>query len=562
MAVADELIALLGYELTGEENARRYESTLSNLTKKAVQFGKVVGTAMVGASVLFAKSVVSTSAQFESYLATLETIEGSAEKAKSAMDWVSNFAKTTPYEVSQVTEAFVRLKAYGIDPLAENTMKVLGDTASAMGKPLMQAVEALADAQTGEFERLKEFGLKAKQKGDEVTFSWTQNGKELTKTVKKNATEIRGFILDTLGNRFSGAMDKQSKTWNGMVSNLADSWTDFKRRVGDYLFFGDLKANLQRVLDTIARLDADGTLDEWALNLSSALSTALYGVELFVERLIRHGSFIYQNIQDWESLGIALGIVVAWFMPAAAAALLLLLALDDLMTFFEGGDSKIGQWTQKFIADLQSGIDEIKALVNSWLDWMEEKFSFMGDLNPFKGVRLSESLKDIKYKSEKANQDAPGAIDRMLDGMDPSRHDARAAQSMHMEVGPSSRRGYRRAETSFEVQLEETLQQLLRNAEVKDDQGGAINKMLAGMDNLSANLSKMAGDAAATKIDQNVTDARQDNRQFPVTVSAPVTVNVTQAAQAPAAVGNAVGNAVKSAAQQRSQVESSPASFD
>ena len=43
---------------------------------------------------------------------------------------------------------------------------LLPNTASAMGKIVEQFVEAVADASTGEFERLKEFGIKASSEGD------------------------------------------------------------------------------------------------------------------------------------------------------------------------------------------------------------------------------------------------------------------------------------------------------------------------------------------------------------------------------------------------------------
>jgi len=52
----------------------------------------------------------------------------------------------TPYP-TEVTDAFVKLKAYGIDPQA-GALLAAGNAASAMGKGLNQAVEAIADAQT------------------------------------------------------------------------------------------------------------------------------------------------------------------------------------------------------------------------------------------------------------------------------------------------------------------------------------------------------------------------------------------------------------------------------
>ena len=373
MSIADELIAILGYETKGEGEAKRFEQTLDGLNKKLDSFatnaGKIAGYASLAVASgfgLLGKSVIETSAQFESYQATLETIEGSAEKARASLDWISEFGKTTPYDVAQVTDAFVKLKAYGIDPLADNALRVLGDTASAMGKPLEQAVEAFADAATGEFERLKEFGVKAKTQGDNVTFAWTENGKELTKTVKKNSNEIRAFLLDTLGGRFSGAMDRQSRTWNGMMSNLGDTWTDFKRRIGEAGFFGDAQANLQKVLDYLGKLDANGTLDRWAENISDALSKAMYFVELVAERIVRNITFIAEHFDKLEQplmvIGGVLGFLIARAFPLITIFSVLALVVDDFLSYLQGGESFIGGFIEK-IKELTGVSDDVaKAL--------------------------------------------------------------------------------------------------------------------------------------------------------------------------------------------------------
>ena len=373
MSIADELIAILGYEVTGEKDAKRFEKNLDGLNKKLDSFatnaGKIAGYASLAVASgfgLLGKSVIETSARFESYQATLETIEGSAEKARASLDWISEFGKTTPYDVAQVTDAFVKLKAYGIDPLADDALRVLGDTASAMGKPLEQAVEAFADAATGEFERLKEFGVKAKTQGDNVTFAWTENGKELTKTVKKNSNEIRAFLLDTLGGRFSGAMDRQSRTWNGMMSNLGDTWTDFKRRIGEAGFFGDAQANLQKVLDYLGKLDADGTLDRWAENISDALSKAMYFVELVAGRIVTNITFIAEHFDKLEQplmvIGAVLGFLIARAFPLITIFSVLALAVDDFLSYLQGGESFIGDFIEK-IKELTGVSDEVaKAL--------------------------------------------------------------------------------------------------------------------------------------------------------------------------------------------------------
>ncbi|MDO9417038.1 tape measure protein [Pararhizobium sp.] len=346
--IVEELVAVLGYDIKGEANLARFKQSLDAVASRISTFAIAAGTIAAGAMAALGKSVIETSAQFEGYQATLETIEGSADKARKSLDWVAKFGKTTPYEVGEVTEAFVRLKAYGLDPM-DGTLSAVGDAASAMGKGLMQGVEAVADAATGEFERLKEFGIKSKQAGDNVVFTWSKNGKELTKTVKKNSTEIVQFLKDNFGDRFNGAMDRQSKTFNGMMSNLSDSWVDFKRRIGDG-FFDDIKANLGQLQNYIARLDANGTLDRWAENIGDALSYGAYLVEQTVVRLGRHfdtiSGMIERNKGAWDTFKWALLGLAVYLFPVTAAVIGIAAAIDDFLTYMRGGDSVIGDFVE------------------------------------------------------------------------------------------------------------------------------------------------------------------------------------------------------------------------
>lgn len=365
--VVDELIAVLGFDLTGEVDAKRFQQRLENLNDKLDDFATAAGqmaavaTGAVAAAFAFlGKSVVDTNAQFQTYQATLETIEGTAEKAKTALDWVAQFGKTTPYEVSQVTEAFVALKAYGIDPIVNDTLRRLGDTASAMNKPLMQAVEAFADAATGEFERLKEFGIKSKTEGDNVTFSWTKNGEELTETVKKSAGEIKAFLLETLGDRFAGAMDRQSKTWGGMMSNLADVWVDFRRRIGDKGFFTVVNGYLKDLLGWIAKLDGDGTLDRWAANLSATFTATAETVRFLTIRMAENVAYLADNFDELRGPLIGVGLAIVYLMarafPLISIVSTLAFVVDDFLAYMQGGESIIGD----FITSIQemTGVSE------------------------------------------------------------------------------------------------------------------------------------------------------------------------------------------------------------
>lgn len=306
-----------------------------------------VGLAMAGlGATLFAgvKGVVDTASQFEKFETVLTTIEGSSAKAKASMSWIESFAASTPYELSQVTDAFVKLKSYGIDP-QQGALKSLGDAAAAMGKPLESMVEALADAKSGEFERLKEsLGVQYETIGDDVALRFTDAmGKaQVYKVAKKNGAKIQEAVLSMIKAKgYTGAMDNLSQTWEGMWSNMMDWLAKVQRYVADSGLFNVLKDQLRSVLGVFESMEADGSLKLWAKEVSDALvsiirpmSQFLFGYEAVGDSL--HDKFrvpgFFQNIPiyirdlkgmwatlndgvqvvgGWRNVAIALGAVMA-----------------------------------------------------------------------------------------------------------------------------------------------------------------------------------------------------------------------------------------------------------
>ena len=126
----------------------------ASLTKSVAKWGSIATAAITAAGI----PVVNVAKKFEMLEASLRTVTGSAEGASKAMAGIKNFAQQTPFQVTEITDAFIKLKALGLEP-SEDALRSYGNTASAMGKSLNQMIEAVADASTGEFERLKEFDI-------------------------------------------------------------------------------------------------------------------------------------------------------------------------------------------------------------------------------------------------------------------------------------------------------------------------------------------------------------------------------------------------------------------
>ena len=144
---------------------------------------------------------------------------------------LKDLANDTPYALSELTDAYVKMVNRGITPSREELIK-LGDLSSSLGKSLDQLIEALLDAQTGEFERLKEFGIKASKENDKVTFSF----KGVQTQVQFNEQAIADYIY-SLGELqgVQGGMVAQMDQLGGKLSNLSDAWDNLLNNLGKKL---------------------------------------------------------------------------------------------------------------------------------------------------------------------------------------------------------------------------------------------------------------------------------------------------------------------------------------
>ncbi|MDE0109575.1 MAG: tape measure protein [Bryobacterales bacterium] len=246
-----------------------------------------------------------TASKFENLEATLATIEGSAAKAEKSFEWVKRFTATTPYQLDQVAESFVKLRAYGIDPI-NGALQTLGDTASGMDKSLEQAVEALADARMGEYERLKEFAISARTTGDTVRFAL---GDE-TRTADKNSLEaIQAALLSLMEGKFGGGMEAKMKLFDGLVSNLADKWTEFQNLVMEAGPFEMVKDRLSGVLARINAMAASGELDELAERIGAGITDAFGKFERDVLPVLRDELWPALRDDIWPALKDIAGVI-------------------------------------------------------------------------------------------------------------------------------------------------------------------------------------------------------------------------------------------------------------
>ena len=129
---------------------------LQNLTKTIVGLGAVYA-GVTGMKAL-ADSFIETSKSYEVMKASLTASVG-AENVDDIWSGLQQFAKETPYSLEEVQASYTRMMNLGIKPSSE-ALKAYGNIVAATpNKKLTDFVEAVADALTGENERLKECGI-------------------------------------------------------------------------------------------------------------------------------------------------------------------------------------------------------------------------------------------------------------------------------------------------------------------------------------------------------------------------------------------------------------------
>jgi len=221
-----------------------------------------VGTVTGVVLIAMTKKIADVGMAFEDLQISLNTVFGGIEGGSKAFDQVIDFAKTTPFQIEDVTKAFIRLKSAGLEPNIE-MLKTFGDAASIAGNATeaFASLVKIASKATGgglgleELEQLETQGIAVypilrKQLGltrDKIAdFGKSTAGAALIiKALQKGLKETTG-----------GTMAARMENLSTKVSNLQIAFkqlalTIFSGGLGDDL--KDMADQLTRFVDAIAR---------------------------------------------------------------------------------------------------------------------------------------------------------------------------------------------------------------------------------------------------------------------------------------------------------------------
>lgn len=324
-----------------------------------------LGTLSTGLGVGIAKSIATVGSEFRSYMNQLETGLGSIDAAKAKFKELSKLAEELPLDMGEVAASFNKLKNRGVAPLNSEITKMT-DLSFTMGKSLDQYVEAVLDGMTGEFERLKEFGIKASKSGDKVTFSF----KGVETQMKMSETAIYDYLIG-LGalEGVAGGSAKEMNSLRGVLSNINDTirglqWDLFNGGIESIMVtgmkvIGEMLSSIRTFVNEFPRLGEAIAILSIVTPVITGLGLAFVGLKMLIIPVV--------------------AAIVGSLLPLIAIVSGLTLVIWDLWKGFTTGESYILGAIDSLLEFLGINVT-VKEIINATKDIIVNSFNFIKEV--------------------------------------------------------------------------------------------------------------------------------------------------------------------------------------
>lgn len=269
--------------LAATRTVERFQRKTADACSRAVRsLGKLGLAAGGAAAALGVKTGLSEAMDLEGYRLQLETATKDTVKAAGIMRYAIDLANRTPFEGGELVEGAAKFEAMGMS--AKQWLTRAGDMAAATNKSFDQATEALIDAQTGELERLKEFGI--------TKAMIAAQGEKLFRKVQLvnnkgqivNQEKFNQALISLMEDKFAGGMEKQAGTMKGLWSTVTGVTKSALAEMMGMTSDGSIRAGsaMERLKGSVAQLagrleqwQQDGTLSRLGQQLDQGLARGL-----------------------------------------------------------------------------------------------------------------------------------------------------------------------------------------------------------------------------------------------------------------------------------------------
>ncbi len=301
----------LARELTGSKAAAAsFAGSVGGVTSRLL----ALGAAYIGVDRLWdsLKAMFTSGDQAERLSVQIKAVMGSIQGGAEATAWINKFATETPLQLDEVTQLFVRLKAFGLDPMdgslqaiVDQTYKLGGSFEEAQGISLaLGQAWAKQKLQGEEILQMIERGVPVWEMLEKVTGKNTTELEKLSSAGALGRDTIKA-LMEEIGKQSAGAAADNMSLLSGLISNAKDNLEKFYRMVAENGALDWLKQQLATLNAEFARMAADGSLQQWAKKLSDAIVSTGEGIKSFVKLMADWSGAIKFLGEAWLGLKIA-----------------------------------------------------------------------------------------------------------------------------------------------------------------------------------------------------------------------------------------------------------------
>lgn len=321
--------------------------------------------------------MVNGNAEFERYQTQFGVLLGGAEQAKQRLDELAKFGASTPFELPEVVRADKILQGFGLHSeeaakkfgmSGEQIRTVAGDVAAGTGSSFEEMTLLLGKFSTGAtgeaISRMAELGITSREELSKMGLEFDKSGALLSPL-----PQSMDVVLKLMQSKFGGMMDAQSKTFEGMMSNLQDWIGGTLRTIGQPIF-EVLRAKLENLLQFLSSPGVQTAITSLATGLADGIGGAITFLTPIITNLI---AFIGQ-------LGTTIGPVittvsnfVAGLISGGAGASAFGTDIANVFLFIQGIVSQV--------VPLITGIVEngVKLIAEFWAENGDEIIAFVQD---------------------------------------------------------------------------------------------------------------------------------------------------------------------------------------
>lgn len=258
--------------------------------------------------------LIDSNAEWEIYEANLSTILQSTSKANNLLNSLTDFATKTPFEISGLVEASEQLLAFGVGVddlemrltqlgnLSRGQQDIFERITTAYGK-----MQAKGKVSLEELNMLTESGVPILNELANVLNTDNANLFTLISNGAVSVNEVNQAFsnMTSEGGQFYGLMEKQSKTLNGMLSNLGDFASNLGRSLGEEAF-AEVKDALGDLLDELDRMEKTGELQEIIEDLGGGIASITKTLLELIKLLYEYKDVIATAAIAWGTYTVAL----------------------------------------------------------------------------------------------------------------------------------------------------------------------------------------------------------------------------------------------------------------